>query len=180
MGAVMERPRAPAPDRARFEAVRAFVEDEARLLDDRDFDDWLALFDEDCRYWVPVNPAMRSPVDGPAHFHDDKQVLMARTHRLLNPRAFGAEPSPRTAHVVSGIRIDRDHPDAAGGATLSVSSSQLMLEYRNRDGFENDLRVFGGRVTHTLRERGGRFTIAEKRVDLINAEAAFNAMLAPL
>lgn len=170
----IERPRL-APDRDRFEAVRAFVEDEARLLDDRDFVDWLALFDEDCRYWVPVHPDMRSPVDGPAHFHDDKQVLMARTHRLLNPRAFGAEPSPRTAHVVSGVRIDRDE-----GATLVVSSSQLMLEYRNRDGFENDLRVFGGRVTHSLRERDGRFTIAEKRVDLINAEAAFNAMLAPL
>lgn len=168
-------PAAARADRARFEAVRAFVEDEARLLDDRDFDDWLRLFDEDCRYWVPVHPDMRSPADGPAHFHDDKQVLMARTHRLLNPRAFGAEPAPRTAHVVSGVRIDRDEGDA-----LTVSSSQLMLEYRDRDGFENDLRVFGGRVTHSLRERGGRFFIAEKRVDLINAGAAFNAMLAPL
>ena len=166
---------APAPDRARFEAVRAFVEDEARLLDDRDFAAWLALFDEDCRYWVPVSPEMRSPTEGVSHFHDDKQVLMARTHRLANPRAFGAEPSPRTAHVVSGVRIDRD-----GGDTLTVSSSQLMLEYRNRDGFENDLRMFGGRVTHSLRERGGRFFVAEKRVDLINAEAPFNAMLAPI
>lgn len=164
-----------APDRARFEAVRAFVEDEARLLDDRDFDRWLALFDEDCRYWVPVHPDMRSPADGVAHFHDDKQVLMARTHRLLNPRAFGAEPAPRTAHVVSGIRIDADTGD-----TLEVSSSQLMLEYRNRDGFENDLRMFGGRVTHSLRTRDGRFFIAQKRVDLINAQAPFNAMLAPL
>ena len=174
-----ERPRA-VPDRDRFEAVRAFVEDEARLLDDRDFDAWLALFDEDCRYWVPVHPAMRSPADGPSHFHDDKQLLMARTHRLLNPRAFGAEPSPRTAHVVSGVRIDRETVREDGGHMLLVSSSQLMLEYRNRDGFENDLRVFGGRVSHMLFEREGRFAIAEKRVDLINAQAAFNAMLAPL
>ncbi len=168
--------RTTATDRERREAVRVFVEDEARLLDDRDFDDWLALFDEDCRYWVPVSPEMKRPTDGVAHFHDDKQLLMARTHRLLNPRAFGAEPSPRTAHVVSGVRIERDD-----GRELVVSSSQVMLEYRWRDGFENDLRMFGGRVTHSLRDHGdGRFTIAEKRVDLINADAPFNAMLAPL
>lgn len=159
----------------RASAVRAFVEDEARLLDDRDFDAWLALFDQDCRYWVPVAPTQMHPTDGVAHFNDDKQLLMARTHRLLNPRAFGAEPAPRTAHVVSGVRIDRDD-----GRELVASSSQLALEYRNRDGFENDLRVFGGRVTHRLRDGGGRFTIAEKRVDLVNAEASFAAMLALL
>ncbi|PAX06782.1 aromatic-ring-hydroxylating dioxygenase subunit beta [Sphingomonas lenta] len=175
------RPEPSAADaRARREEVRAFIEDEARLLDDRDFTPWLALFDEDCRYWVPVHPEQRSPADGVSHFHDDKQILMARTHRLLNPRAFGAEPSPRTAHVVSGVRIERDVVGADGEGELVVTSSQIMLEYRNRDGFENDLRMFGGRVTHTLRDRGGRFTIAEKRVDLINAEAPFNAMLAPL
>lgn len=165
----------PADDRARRDAVRAFVEDEARLLDDRDFDRWLALFDADCLYWVPVSPEQRRPADGVSHFHDDKQLLMARTHRLDHPRAFGAEPAPRTAHVVSGVRIDRDD-----GAELLVTSSQLMLEYRDRDGFEADLRTFGGRVTHRLREREGRFTIAEKRVDLINASASLAAMFAPL
>lgn len=172
MATVLDQPTA---SRDRMEAVRAFVENEARLLDDRDFDEWLALFDDDCRYWVPVSRDMVRPTDGVAHFHDDKQLLMARTHRLLNPRAFGAEPAPRTAHVVSGVRIE-----AEGADGLLVSSSQLVLEYRWRDGFENDLRMFGGRVTHRLRETGGRLTIAEKRVDLINAEAPFNAMLAPL
>jgi benzoate/toluate 1,2-dioxygenase beta subunit len=167
----------PAPqDRARVESVRAFVEDEARLLDDRDFAQWLALFDEDCLFWVPVSREQADPTDGVSHVHDDKQLLMARTHRLLHPRAFGAEPAPRTAHVVSGVRIEQDD-----GRELVVSSSQLMLEYRNRDGFENDLRMFGGRVTHRLRDRGeGRFTVAAKRIDLINAEGSFNAMLAPL
>jgi benzoate/toluate 1,2-dioxygenase beta subunit len=174
--ATVELLRPATQDRVRFEAIRAFVEDEARLLDDRDFDAWLALYEEDCRYWVPVSAEQHDPTDGVSHFHDDKQLLMARTHRLLHPRAFGAEPAPRTAHVVSGIRIDRDD-----GRELVVSSSQLMLEYRNRDGFENDLRMFGGRVTHRLRDHGaGRFTVAEKRVDLINAEGSFNAMLAPI
>lgn len=151
------------------------VHREAGLLDDRRYDDWLALYTEDCRYWVPVSPDMTTPREGPSHFHDDRQVMMVRTHRLANPRAFGAEPSPRTVHIVSGVQVERDDGD-----TLVVASSQMMLEYRNRDRFEEDQRIFGGRVRHTLRRTPDGLRIAEKRVDLINAEAAFNAMAAPI
>lgn len=147
---------------------------EARLLDDQRFDEWIALFTEDCRYWVPSHPDMTDPVDGPSHFHDDRQLMRARTHRLANPRAFGAEPSPRTVHVVSGVLAEE-----RGGELVAVSS-QIMLEWRDRDGFEADKRMFGGRVTHRLRREDGVLRIAEKRVDLIDAEAAFNAMTAPL
>jgi 3-phenylpropionate/cinnamic acid dioxygenase small subunit len=156
-------------------SVAALIEDEARLLDDQDFEAWLAMFDSDCRYWVPVSREQRSPGDGVAHFNDDKQLMGARTHRLLNPRAFGAEPSPRTAHVVSGVRIEAVEAD---GSVL-VSSSQLVLEYRRRDRFEADSRVFGGRVTHRLRPAGDGWMIAEKRVDLVNAEGSMNALAAP-
>lgn len=155
--------------------IAAFIEDEARLLDDQDFAAWLDLFDDDCRYWVPVSRDQQHPGDGVAHFNDEKQLMAARTHRLMNPRAFGAEPSPRTAHVVSGIRID--HADANG--SLVVSSSQLVLEYRRRDRFEDDSRVFGGRVTHRLRREGNSWRIVEKRVDLVNAEGSMNALAAP-
>lgn len=156
-------------------AAAALIAEEARRLDDRDYAAWLALFTDDCRYWVPVSPLQARPSDGVAHFHDDKQLLMARTHRLLNPRAFGAEPAPRTCHVVSGVRIDH-----ADDAEVVASSAQIMLEYRNRDGFDADQRSFGGRVTHRLRRTPDGLRIAEKRVDLINAEGPFAAMAAPL
>jgi 3-phenylpropionate/cinnamic acid dioxygenase small subunit len=155
--------------------VQAFVAEEARLLDDQDFDAWLKLFTPDCRYWVPVSPDMRAPTDGVAHFHDDLQLLMARTHRLRNPRAFGAEPSPRTAHVVSGVRVDREDGDE-----LTATSSQIMVEWRDRGRFEADTRVFGGRVTHVLKRTPEGLRIRLKRVDLVNAAGAFNAMYAPL
>jgi benzoate/toluate 1,2-dioxygenase beta subunit len=88
---------------------------------------------------------------------------------------FGAEPSPRTVHIVSGAHVETDDGD-----TLVVASSQIMLEYRNRDRFEEDQRIFGGRVRHILRRTPVGLRIAQKRVDLINAEAAFNAMAAPI
>lgn len=155
--------------------VRALIEREARLLDDRDFAAWIALFTPDCRYWVPVSTEQKTPTDGVSHFHDDIQLMMARTHRLANPRAFGAEPAPRTAHVISGIRID-----SVEGDLITASSSQIMLEYRNRGRFEEDQRLFGGRVLHLLRRTPEGLRIVMKRVDLINAEGSFNAMAAPL
>lgn len=156
------------------EEVSALVHHEARLLDERRYAEWVALYAEDARYWVPAAPEMRAPTDGPSHFHDDKQLLRARTHRLENPRAFAAEPAPRTVHVVSGVTVD------AEGEEIVAGSAQIMLEWRDRDGFEADKRLFGGRVTHRLRREDGRLRIVEKRIDMIDAEGAFNAMTAPL
>lgn len=154
--------------------VIALVHHEARLLDRRDYAAWVALFADDCRYWVPVSPDQRSPHDGPSHFHDDIQLMRTRTHRLANPRTFGAEPAPRTAHVISGVSVHID------GEAIVAQSSQIMLEYRNRDGFDADQRVFGGQVIHHLRLTGDTLLITLKRIDLINAEGPFNAMAAPL
>ena len=35
-------------------SVQQFLFSEARLLDERRFDDWLALFSDDAIYWMPV------------------------------------------------------------------------------------------------------------------------------
>ena len=154
--------------------IEALVIREARLLDTRDYPAWVALFTADCHYWVPVSPDMTSPLEGPSHFNDDRQLLLARTHRLANPRTFAAEPPPRTVHVVSGVEVMSESADQA-----EVISSQIMLEWRQRDGFEADQRLFGGQVRHSLRRVDGEWRIAVKRIDLINAEGSMNAILAP-
>ena len=37
-----------------YEAVCAFLFREARFLDDKDWDAWLAMYDEKATYWVPA------------------------------------------------------------------------------------------------------------------------------
>ena len=37
-----------------YENLCAFLYREARYLDDRDWDNWLALYDEKCTFWVPA------------------------------------------------------------------------------------------------------------------------------
>lgn len=152
----------------------ALVHHEARLIDRQDWAAWLALFTWDAHYWVPASRAMASPLDGPSHFNDDRQLLEARTHRLANPRAFAAEPAPRTAHLISGAEVTE-----RGEAEATLVSTQLVLEWRARGRFEADQRLFGGEVLHRLRRDGDGWRIAAKRFDLINAEGSMNAILAP-
>ncbi len=45
------------------QAIEAFLVHEARLLDERRFEDWLDLFTDDGWYWVPIEPDQDNPHD---------------------------------------------------------------------------------------------------------------------
>ncbi len=164
----------PAIDAETERAVGRFIMHEAQLLDRRKFNDWCALYTDDCVYWAPVDPEMSSPQEGVSHFHDDKQLMMARVHRLLNPRVFSPEPAPRTTRIVGNIL-----PEFSDDGAIRVLSSLMVMEYRLRDRFEDDTRMFGANVEHHLKRTDSGFSIHYKRIDLINADGAFNAIAVP-
>jgi 3-phenylpropionate/cinnamic acid dioxygenase small subunit len=147
---------------------------EAELLDRGAYAAWGALYDTPCLYWVPVDPALTAPDQGVSHVCDDRQMLDARIHRLLEPRYNQPEPTPRTVHVLSGVRVEQH------GDTLIAHSATLVSEYRARGYGEDDRRLFAGRTTHTLRRTPEGLRIAAKRIDLVDSTASFNAILVPL
>jgi hypothetical protein len=67
-----------------------------------------------------------------------------------------------------------DETDDAKGHYV-VSSTVIMVEYR-----DDQQRLFAGRQVHRLRRNGDGFLIAQKRVDLINCDSAFEAMAVPI
>jgi 3-phenylpropionate/cinnamic acid dioxygenase small subunit len=160
---------APAPDRAAFET---FLYAEARLLDARRFRDWMALFAEDGTYWVPAAPDQKSPLDHVSLFFDDRDLMKTRIDRLEHPRIHIQTPPSRTVHLVGNVMVEE--ADAAKGHYV-VSSTVIMVEYR-----DDRQRIFAGRQTHTLRRAGESFLIAQKRVDLVNCDGAFEAMAVPI
>lgn len=147
---------------------------EARLLDEGEWQDWVDLFTDDCLYWVPTLRTMQSPDEGLSHMRDDKLLLKTRISRLGNPRVWSPEPWPTTCHLVSNVVVT-----AAQGEELSVQSSQIVIEYRKRDHGEQDQRTFGCLNSYTLVRVPEGLRIRRKRVDLINAEAALNAVAIP-
>jgi 3-phenylpropionate/cinnamic acid dioxygenase small subunit len=79
-------PRATA--RLDVRACEQFLLHEARLLDEGKFDEWLALFTPDARYWVPSEPDQKSPLDTVSLIYDDRRLLETRVRRLASPRIY--------------------------------------------------------------------------------------------
>jgi 3-phenylpropionate/cinnamic acid dioxygenase small subunit len=156
-------------DRTPFEL---FLIHEAALLDQRRFRDWMALFTEDGIYWVPAVPGQESPYDQASLFYDDRELMKTRIERLEHPRIHVQTPPSRTAHLIGNIIVEQ--VDETAGEFL-VGSTFIMVEYR-----DDRQRIFAGRQHHRLRRAGTSFLIAQKRVDLINSDSAFEAMAVPI
>lgn len=148
-----------------------FLYREAMLLDEKRWADWLALYTEDCFYWVPSVVGQKDPVDTISLFAEDRMRLEMRAIRVTHPRAFSQAFPTRMSHVVANVMLDPDGGEGADGgmspkADLVLRSSVHILEYR-----KEEQRLFGGTVRHWLRRAGADVKIAMKRLDLINCDA---------
>jgi benzoate/toluate 1,2-dioxygenase beta subunit len=145
--------------------LEAFVLAEARLLDERRFSDWLALFAEDGVYWVPTNPQQASPQEALSLFYEPKALLAMRVARLERPDMHVQSPASRTVHHVSAVEVSGE---------LEVRSALVVAEWR-----AGDARWFAARVLHRLRREAQGLRIVLKRVDLIDSEAPQRAIAVP-
>ena len=144
-----------------------FISHEARLLDEHRFDEWLELFTEDGRYWVPLaGAAQESGAAYNALADEDRLLLSLRVQRLKNPKAHSQHPRSRSQHVLQASSAMSE--DAHG---CELRTPFLYVESRG----ERQL-MFAGACTHRLVRAGEGWRIRLKRVDLLDAEAALPAI----
>ena len=151
--------------------IAQFLHREAMLLDDKNWQAWLALYTDDCFYWVPSTMGQQDPVNTISLFAENRMMMEMRIIRVTHARAWSQEFPTRTSHVVGNVMIDPDNGVGTDGGTnpradLVVRSSLHVLEFR-----KEDQRMFGGTVRHWLRRDGVDWKIALKRIDLINCDA---------
>ena len=151
--------------------VERFVLEEARLLDERRFDEWLALYARDAVYWAPTQPGQRSPREALSLFHETRELLAMRVARLARSDAHVQSPPARTLHHVAGIQVDRAHEERW---TIEARSTLIVAEKR-----KDDVRWFAGRVFHGVRREKNRLRIVLKRVDLVDSDAPQRALAVP-
>ncbi|HZF83867.1 MAG TPA: aromatic-ring-hydroxylating dioxygenase subunit beta, partial [Burkholderiaceae bacterium] len=77
-----------------------FVLHEARLLDEKRFDEWNALFTDDAIYLVPLTPGQPDGLNHTSHLYEDKLLRELRIQRFKSPRAFSQQPPSRCQHVL--------------------------------------------------------------------------------
>jgi 3-phenylpropionate/cinnamic acid dioxygenase small subunit len=136
--------------------VSQFLFREARLLDTRQFEDWLAMIAEDVQYVAPVRLARMpreerkefEPVGGGAHFDETKEDLAQRVRKVNTGRAWSEVPASRTRHLVTNVEVL-----SADDGTYEVSSHFLV--YRTRSATYQD-QFAGGRLD-VLRRRSADF-----------------------
>ena len=140
---------------------------EAALLDAGRYDEWLALFADDGRYWVPLfGAAQADPVAQQSLACEDKLLLALRVARLQNPRAHSQHPPSRCQHVLQASTITLDEPERC-----ELRTPFVYIESRG----ERQL-VLAGTCSHRLARVGGAWRIRLKRVDLLDAGAALPAI----
>ncbi len=144
------------------ELTRSEAEDilyiEARLLDERRYDDWLGMLAEDVTYWMPSNGDGIDPNREIALVYDDLAKMRNRIGRLATGVAHAQSPPSKTRRLVSNVQLD-----ATEGNAAIVFSAFILYELRR--GKE---RVFAGRCEYHLRREDDRWKIAAKKVVLVN------------
>jgi len=140
------------------EQVERFIYDEAQLMDEHRYDEWLALWTDDALYWVPSGRDEIDPKREIALIYDDRVRLQVRIARLKSGFAHAQEPKSRMRRVVANIVIDE-----VENAELLVQSNFLLAELRRG---KQDL--FAGRTQHRLRPHDGSFKLVSKKVLLVN------------
>jgi 3-phenylpropionate/cinnamic acid dioxygenase small subunit len=161
----MSAMRAGAISRDLQQEIEQFLYDEAELLDDGQFCEWLDLFTDDARYWMPVRETLQGrrdglhPEDAPAVslIDDDKTFLTMRVRRLDTGLAHAETPPSRTRRFIGNVRIR----EQADGELLVRSNFQI---YQARQE-QTDYQFFGQREDR-LRKVAGQWRIAQRKIVL--------------
>jgi len=141
---------------------------QAALLDDRQWQDWIDLFTPDGVYWMPPDASYKTWDGQPAIFAEDRNLMTVRMRRVLHPDAWSQKPLWGTNHVVSNVIVDK----TAKNGDLVLRSRFHMMELRR-----DDVRHFAGQYTHHLKKTKSGYRIKLQRVDMVNAQAAYDYVL---
>jgi p-cumate 2,3-dioxygenase beta subunit len=139
--------------------TRAELEDflflEAALLDNWQLDEWLALFVEGARYFIP--PAGADDDADPAttlfYVADDYHRLCERVKRLKKRTAHAEFPRSRCRRMVSNVRV-------LGGDTARFTVTSNYVTWRSKLGVTDTF--FGHHVYEMTRVDGSLRIVSKK------------------
>lgn len=142
-----------------------FVYEEARMLDDARFDEWLDLWTHEGIYWMPLDYNQQDPDLVTSLLHEDAFMRKLRVERFKGERTFSQKPKTRCHHVIQRPFVDEADHDKGRFVTHTAFhyvetrlDEQIMLAANAR---------------HELVLHDGKLKITLKRVDLLNSDAAF-------
>jgi 3-phenylpropionate/cinnamic acid dioxygenase small subunit len=148
-----------------FDAALRVVSREALHVDQGDGDQWLALYTEDCTFWVPSWRDERTLIEDPQAeisflFADSRRLLEERVRRITSGKSITTVPMPRTVHVVSNpVELPASAPER-----IRIATAWTNHLYDPRT---NQQKQLFGRYEHELvQPAAGDVRIVAKKVIL--------------
>jgi 3-phenylpropionate/cinnamic acid dioxygenase small subunit len=143
--------------------LRRFIYHEARLLDEKRWDEWCALFTEDAHYWVPLMRDQTDPMNHTSLAYEDKLLLRLRIERLKRQPPSQHPPS-WSQHVLQAAEVEQ--ADDTAGRWLT----RTAFYYTEARG--DEAQSYAGTALHHLVREGDALKIRLKRINLLNCDAA--------
>jgi 3-phenylpropionate/cinnamic acid dioxygenase small subunit len=145
--------------------VEQFLYQEAALLDERRYEEWIDLIAEDIHYFMPIRSNVKfgqwdrensDPNTEIAWFDEGKEVLEGRVRQLMTGVHWAEEPVSRIRHLVTNIRV----VDVQGD---EIHTSDNFFVWHNR--LIEEVNLFAGKRDNILRrDPDTGFKIAKREI----------------
>jgi 3-phenylpropionate/cinnamic acid dioxygenase small subunit len=124
--------------------IEEFLYDEANLLDERRFTEWLDTLAEDLRYFMPMEYNVKfgehaareftKREEQMSWFNEGKWSIGKRCEQILTGVHWAEEPLSRVCRLVTNVQLKAIGAGASGETEVDVSSRFLI--YQNRCEYE--------------------------------------------
>lgn len=148
------------PQTVSLEEVQTFLYAEARALDDREWDAWLACYAPDATFHMPAWDDDDLLTEDPQReisliYYGSKQGLEDRVFRIRTERSSATSlPEPRTSHNISNVEIVEE---TAGQLKVRFNWFNLSYRYKTTD-------PYFGTSYYTIDTSGECWLIKAKKV----------------
>jgi 3-phenylpropionate/cinnamic acid dioxygenase small subunit len=152
-----------------YNQIVEFLYDEAALLDQLRFHDWMTLLAEDLSYTAPLRVTRqgrerdKTVIRTTQHYDEDYASIKGRVERLDTKSAWAEDPPSRTRRFVTNVRVW----ETATPNEFEVESYLLLTRSRYE---HSELAKLSG-VRHDLlrSNAGGSFKLARREIILDQA-----------
>jgi benzoate/toluate 1,2-dioxygenase beta subunit len=146
-----------------YQQVVDFLYREARLLDDRQWDEWLTCYSPKAVYWMPAWDDDDQLVEDPQReisliYYPSRDGLEDRVFRIKTERSGASMPEPRTSHNVTNVELLGERH-----GMIDVRFNWHTLSHRYKE-----THSFFGTSYYTIDATGEQPLIVNKKIVLKN------------
>ena len=144
---------------ALFSAI-SFINYEADVLDQEEFNHWLTLWKPEGLYVIPIDQKTEDFANTLNYAYDNQHMREKRVNRLYSGESISTTPRARTIRMLARYRLLH-----ASEERVEIRCAQSLWEYR-----KGNAQHYVADVTYTLVPEGESFLILKKVIRVINGQ----------